>query len=323
MAFGTLIVGLGQIGMGYDLHLDPQTYVYSHARAFSQHPRFRLAAGVDPNPGNRRQFEQTYQTPAYVDLETALHACQPDVAVLALPTPLHRETLHHLLALSAPKAILCEKPLAYGLDESRQMTSACEARDTQLFVNYMRRSDPGALEIKRRLETGEIAGPIKGVVWYSKGLLHNGSHFFNLAEYWLGPVRSTRMIDCGRDWDGHDPEPDIQVKFERGTLTFLAAREEAFSHYTMEIVAANGRLRYEHGGRLIGWQPAMPSPTFKGYAGLSADSERIDSGMNRYQWHVAEQLTAALEQRPFHLCTGAQALTTLETLHAIIATRDS
>ena len=47
MSFSVLIVGLGQIGMGYDLHHDVNNQIYTHARAFSQHPDFYLIGAVD------------------------------------------------------------------------------------------------------------------------------------------------------------------------------------------------------------------------------------------------------------------------------------
>ena len=37
--------------------------------------------------------------------------------------------------------------------------------------------------------------PIKGVCWYSKGLLNNGSHFINLLEFWLGDYVSNKRLN--------------------------------------------------------------------------------------------------------------------------------
>lgn len=72
MSIGVLIVGLGQIGMGYDFELDPKDYVYSHARAFSLHPEFHLVGGVDPDEKQRHGFVIGYRSAAFVDVETAL-----------------------------------------------------------------------------------------------------------------------------------------------------------------------------------------------------------------------------------------------------------
>ena len=55
--YSALIVGLGQIGMGYDLSLAPDQFVYSHARALSLNPEFKLVGGVDPDRAKRRDFQ--------------------------------------------------------------------------------------------------------------------------------------------------------------------------------------------------------------------------------------------------------------------------
>lgn len=319
MTLKALVVGLGQIGMGYDSKLDPQTYALTHARAFQQHPRFSLVGGVDAGLSRCRLFEEHYGCPAYTDLKQTLQITRPDVIAIATPTPLHGATLRTILDFSEPVAILCEKPLSYDLAEARLMVEECLARKCGLYVNYLRRSDPGVVEVKRRLKEAEIGSPVKGVVWYSKGLFHNGSHFFNLLQFWLGEMRDFKVIASGRLWDGMDPEPDVQVVFEHGTITFLAAREEDYSHYTVELVAPNGRLRVEQGGEKIIWQPAVRDMIADGYTVLSQAEERIETGMMRSQWNVVDQLAASLDKSSAQICSGAEALKTLESLEKIRA----
>jgi predicted dehydrogenase len=321
MNLGVLLVGLGRIGMGYDLPLAGGDRVCSHARAFTLHPAFRLVGGVDPDSKNRRIFEQTYAGPSFASLAAALGDCQPDVIVIAGPTEAHGVILREALGSSQLRAVLCEKPISYDLAEARAMVRECEEQNVRLFVNYMRRSDPAAIEIKRRLDLGEIQTPVKGVAWYSKGFLHNGSHFFNLLEYWLGSMEGAAVLDAGRLWDNRDPEPDVRVVFSRGTVVFLAAREEAFSHYTVELVAPNGRLRYDRGGEEVSWQSAGADPDFQDYFVLSGAPEMIASGMDRYQWNVADQMALALAGRGHSLCSGQEALATLEGMHTIIQPR--
>ena len=314
-----LIVGLGQIGMGYDLELSPDAFALTHARAFGTHPAFRLAGGVDPLSQRCELFEKHYACHAGTDLAAALVETSPDVVIIASPTSQHGAVLHAVLEQSKPRLILCEKPLSFDIDEARSMVAACKAHDCLLYVNYMRRSEPGAIEVKRRLVGGLIDTPIKGVAWYSKGLFNNGSHFFNLLELWLGCMTGFKIIEPGRTWDGIDPEPDVQVTFEQGTVCFLAARDEYFSHHEIDLVAPNGRLRYEQGGGRIVWQAARVDPTFEGYTVLSSAGELIESEGIRSQWHVVNQLAACLAGRPANVCCGAVALQTLESLTAITA----
>lgn len=312
-----LLVGLGQIGLGYDLHLGDDV-VYSHARAFSRHADFALTAGVDGDAGRRAQFTGAYGAPAYATLAEALDA-QPaiDVLVIAVPTAGHGPVLRAVLARCTPRAVLCEKPLADDIGEARAMAALCAERGVALYVNYIRRSDSAVIDVAQRIADGAIAGPLKGVCWYSKGFRHNGSHFFNLLEYWLGPMRDFSVLAPGRLWQDHDPEPDLRVQFERGSVVFMAAREEAFSHYTIELLAANGRLRYEQGGQQVAWQPAVAG-ALAGYTVLATQAEMLESGMRCYQLHVTQQLAAALRGAPHVLCSGAEALATLEHMQPII-----
>ena len=316
-----MIIGLGQISMGYDLALNSAKAVYTHARAFSMHPEFKLVGAVDPVTTQRDIFVQHYGQPAYPDIASVLREKTASVVVIASPTAQHSMALKEVLSHSTPKVILCEKPLSYNLAEAREMVEVCDSAGVKLFVNYMRRADPGAIDIKKRIKTGQIAAPIKGVAWYSKGFLHNGSHFFNLLEFWIGSFVRAKILDAGRLWDNKDPEPDVQVEFERGKVLFIAAWEEAFSHNTIELLSPSGRLRYEQGGESITWQSTHADPNIAGYEILQNTPEMIANGMNRYQLHVADQLVNAIEDKPHTLCTGGQALATLEAMHQIINQR--
>ena len=311
MSLGVVIVGLGQIGMGYDLGLDAKQYIYSHARAFSLHPSFYLVAAVDPDSKQRDIFSQTFHAPAYATVEAALTSHQPQLVVISTPTPLHKETLQAVLLHARPVAVLCEKPLSYSVTDGQWMVDACADAGVRLYVNYMRRSAPGFIEIKKRLDSGEIKTPVKGVVWYSKGFLHNGSHFVNLMEYWLGAMQSSTLINKGRSWSQTDAEPDVSIKFEKGEVVFLAAWEEKFSHYTVELLSPSGRLICANGGEIIEWQPVQTDGSST-HPSLSCSPVVIESGMARYQWHVADQLAHSLMGTVAEICSGKQAFDTLK-----------
>jgi len=316
--FATLLVGLGQIGLGYDFDLDPDRYCYTHACAFSNHERFSLVAGVDPDAESRARFRARYHVPAYECVADVPADTDPDVVAVASPTAVHGQVVEEVLRRFTPRVILCEKPLAYELSAAEHLVLACEARGVALFVNFFRRADPAVIEVARRIRTGEIAGPIKGTAWYSKGFLHNGSHFVDLLEYWLGAMVAARGIDAGRARGAHDAEPDVRLEFDRGAIVFLAAREEDYSHYTVELVASNGRLRYDRGGESVQWQPVVHHPRLSSYMVLGDKPEFLRSGTDRYQWHVLSQLAEAMDGKAHHLCPGRQALDTQRRMNAVL-----
>ncbi len=314
MKYRVLLIGLGQVGMGYDFDVTDPGVVFSHAKAFASHSDFELLGGVDPDPGARARFNERYGCFASSDLVESLNHICPDVVVVASPTEYHAEAVHLSLLHAKPKFILCEKPLAYSLEEAEAMIAACRRANCLLHVNYPRRVERGALEIKRRLEDGSIAKPIKGVLWYTKGLLHNGSHLSNLLEFWLGPIESFKIINSGRALADKDIEPDIQVKFVSGEVIFLAANEEHFSHHEIQLVAPNGCLRYEQGGAKILWQATTSDPSFSDYTVLILPGENIATEGLRLQWHVADNVSACLRGESSTLCSADAALQTLEAL---------
>jgi len=313
-----LVIGLGQIGMGYDLHLDPLKIITSHARAISLHSDFELAGAVDSSSVQRTIFETHYVRPAFDNIYSAMQQLSPSVVIISSPTDTHLMVLDQVLSQNKPKVILCEKPLAYNVVDALKMVQSCDRFGVDLFVNYIRRADPGAIEIKRRLDTDEISVPIKGVVWYTKGFLNNASHFLNLLEFWLGEVVGFNVINTGRLWDNLDPEPDVEVKFERGAVTFLSAWEEAFSISTLELVSKSGRLRYEQSGSSIEWHSVEQDLNFSGYKILGSNPEIILNRMDQYQWNMLQQLSYSLAGKAHTLCTGRQALNTLEAIHKIL-----
>ena len=81
---------------------------------------------------------------------------------------------------------------------ARKMIEMCNKNNVKLFVNYIRRSEPSVIQIKKMIEDRIIEAPVRAVAWYSKGLLNNGSHMLNLLEYWLGDVTGFAVIDPNR-----------------------------------------------------------------------------------------------------------------------------
>ncbi len=316
MSFKVAIIGLGQIGLLSDMALAPEEHVYTHARAFSQHPGFDLVAAVDGDPERRRQFEETYNVKAFDHIGEELGRLSPDVVAIAVPTSAHVAVLRQVLQVSSPRVILCEKPLSYDIEEARSIVSMCGQAGAALYVNYVRRADLAVRRIKSLIESGDISLPLKGVAWYSKGLFNNGSHFIDLLEHWLGPAQSFLITGQGPEWTV-DPEPDVQLQFEGGQIQFLAAKEKDYSYYMIELISGRGRLRYDLGGEYVTWQAAVPSTTAAGYTVLETIPEVFGNDLAHIQWHVADQLNEAMHQRSTSICTGNEALNTIEFLNSI------
>lgn len=317
MAKKVLIIGLGQIGLGYDASLDSKKYILTHSRACFVHPDFELLGGVDANQENRDKFQSLYHRNTYKNVVDAFAQEKPNLVIIATPTETHLEILHQIISLHIPEAILCEKPLAYSLDDANKIVGICIEKKIQLYVNYHRRSDPGVKQVGELFGTMDSIETFKGVCWYSKGIYNNGSHFIDLLTFWFGKIERFEIIEKGRIWKNIDPEPDVVFHFLKGSVVFLAAKEENFSHYTVEIVNPNGRLRYDTGGKEINWQSKVSDPVIPGYTVLDSKVEKINNQMNFAQYNVLEQVRLGMDNKQASVCSGVEALNLLNTLNEL------
>lgn len=315
MPHSCLIIGLGQIGFEYDLH--DENGILTHSKAFHLHPDFEIIGAVEHNANKRLLFAEIYQRPTFETINLALTNLRPDLIIISVPTHLHVQILSEVLDLCTPKLVLCEKPLSFNLEESKEIVETCKLRGVDLIVNYIRRSDPAVIEIKKRIESGSIKSPLKAHVWYSKGLFNNCSHFINLIQYWFGNFETGKIISQGRKLPSGDTEPDLYMKFEKGSATFSSCWEESFSHYTIEILSQSGRLFYDKGGEAVYWAQVQSNAKQKTVS-LSDEKITISNAMSIYQWNVVEQLALHLNGKKSNLCTGIDALETLNVIHKTI-----
>ena len=97
----------------------------------------------------------------------------------------------------------------------------------------------------------------------------------------------------------------------------MSAWEEFYSHFTIELICATGRLYWSQHN--LEWIKVVDSNNFKGYRFLTDKSEKIFSGTEKYQMHVAEELYLAMSGHVSSISTGEQALETLHTIDSILS----
>lgn len=309
------VVGLGSIGQLYDYDNMDGTRVLTHANGFFRHAQFELVAGVDPSEKNRAMFQKKFLRSAYSSVAELYEHCSPDVVSIAVPTHLHHQVFCEIVSRK-PKAILCEKPVAATLDEGRQMQKLANQYGVTVLINYIRRFEPGVLDIKRRIQAGEIGAVYKGVMWYSKGILNNGSHFIDLLIYLLGSVGHIAVLDPGDTFEG-DPEPDVQIVFGQTCVYFLSGRERCFSVKELELIGTKGSLKYLRGGELFEFRHAGVNPLFPGYNAVLQDADIKRTELTQYQTHVLDDLAAAVTSKRLPLSNMNSALETLSVIERI------
>lgn len=325
-----LLVGLGQIGCGYDADLpfsldQPRSSAktLTHSRALACHPGFALEAGVDPSPDARQRFSRLYGAPAYSDLASwraAFKDVSPDLVVIAVAPELQPSLVQQLLQLTEPQVLLLEKPLACDPGQVRALQDACESHpQMHVAVNYIRQWLPTVQAWRKRLQDRELGQLLYGQLTYGKGLLSNGSHFVNLAAAWLGPLTLGRVIDWGMPYLGFDREASVELQAAHHRLAPLQVRSVGFAGLRageLDLWFEGGRLCWLNHGHTIAFWPRREPALGDSHAPLSADPELYPTGLEHYQLEVVDALHRHLQDpcaSPL-ICDFSDALRTFESI---------
>ncbi len=230
-----------QVGRFFDLDLSP---------------RMRAICGRD-EAGVRDAADslgwESYET----DYHSLLERDDIDLVDVATPGNTHREMA--IAALEAGKHVLCEKPLANTLEESREMLEASRRAGTVNMVCFNYRRAPAVQLAKKLIDEGRlgeirhwraaylqdfILDPELPLIWRfrrevagSGALGDIGAHIIDLAHFLVGPIAevvgTTETFIKERPLEEGDGTGEVTVddaaaflaRFENGAMgTFEATR---------------------------------------------------------------------------------------------------
>ncbi len=148
-----MIIRVGLIGAG--------VMGSEHARILSATVSgVELTAVSDPDAGRVAKIFETCKTArAFADPLELIRDRAVDAVLVASPDQTHGAIV--LAGLDIGKPVLCEKPLATSIEECLRVIEKERALSRRLVtVGYMRRFDPGYVEMKRQLDGGELGAAL-------------------------------------------------------------------------------------------------------------------------------------------------------------------
>ncbi|HYF48980.1 MAG TPA: Gfo/Idh/MocA family oxidoreductase [Planctomycetota bacterium] len=105
--------------------------------------------------------------------------------------------LHAQMAIDAakhkPKAIFCEKPMAYNFGDCKRMHQVCVENGTQLCFNHQRRYGKPFRIARKLIEEGAI-GKLQRVEFCCGDIYDYGTHSFDLSGYLAGDINAKWVI---------------------------------------------------------------------------------------------------------------------------------
>lgn len=277
MTLNVLVIGLGNIGMLYDYQKDNVTW--THVKAIKSDDRFNLVGGIDVDECNREIFSELTGRPVFQSIEMAVDSINTEIhiIVVACPTEFHLELYRKIKRVCNQigcKMVLMEKPIAFNSDELNTFEQAA-VTGPKIMVNLFRLYQN---QLNTCLQRMAQQGDCDIHIIYSKGLVHNGIHFYSLLlKHFKG--------DSQFDYSSSKLDSSIKMKLNGATVTFSPAKGE-LDNNSMTVYSSVGTLYYLNGGRNSFYTAADHSITvFDEYE------------FNHYQCNVYERLYSLITRK--------------------------
>lgn len=312
MTLRAAVIGCGKIGSGFADDPMLQDDVYTHAEAYARSPATELAAVCDWDGAVAARCAERWGLKAsFGEVSEMLREAQPDVVSICTPDDTHFAIAQTVIEQGGSvRALLCEKPLAISLEQGEELLGLASKAGKLVAVAHVRRYAANMRALREFLGQGSIGGVRAVSGWFTKGTLHNGSHWFDLLRMLAGEVEWVEAADQLGE-SGPDPTLDVTLGLRSGAVaTLRGADAGSYSLFEMDLLTERGRVSITESGHKIRLFRAAPSSRYSGYRELA--EELLDFGDQRnLMLHAVEDLADALATGRPPLCTGEDGLAAL------------
>jgi predicted dehydrogenase len=307
------VIGCGKIGSEFAADPLMKGDVFTHAEAYTRCRNTELVAVCDRDPSRLSRCGELWNiTARYTRVVALIETEKPDIVSVCTPDDTHYEVVRQFLTgVNVPRGVLCEKPLASTPEQARELVELARKKGVVLAVAYMRRFADNMRALKAFLSEGKL-GVIQGVSgWYTKGTLHNGSHWFDLLRFLVGEVKWVIGIDTLKE-AGKDPTLDVLLGMANGALASL--RAVSAQHYTIfeaDILGSLGRVQLVDSCFRIDLSLTVSSPRYSGYIELAPAPSDYGDRKN-LMLRAVEDLAHCVRTGDLPACSGEDGMAALQ-----------
>ncbi len=220
MVRGTMkaaVIGVGAIGR-------------NHARLYNEIEGVELVAVADNDPAAAARVGGQLHTKSYGDYREMLKQEQIDVISVSVPTMLHHQVA--LDCIAAGVNVLVEKPIAATVAEGEAMIAAAAKAGVKFTVGHIERFNPAIIELKRRLDAGEIGrvfqvharrlGPFPARIRDVGVVIDLAIHDVDIMRYLVGSEVSRVYAETAQNLNtAHEDLLSGLLRFSNGTIGVL------------------------------------------------------------------------------------------------------
>lgn len=126
----------------------------NHARVYAHYEKTQLIAVADSNKEQAEKVAKKFNAKAYTDYKEMLEKEQLDAVSIAVPTGLHKDTAIYVLGKGIN--VLLEKPIAPTEEEAKEIIKCAKKNNAKLMIGHIERFNQAIIELKKRLEQGDL-----------------------------------------------------------------------------------------------------------------------------------------------------------------------
>ena len=305
----------------------------THARAAIA-AGLRIAGVYGDNRDKARQLADRYGAAAFDHAGRAAGApAARRSSMIGSPSGCHAD--HAIAAARAGRHVLVEKPLDISTARIDELIAEVARAGVTLGVFFQDRLKPDVVEMKRRIDAGEIGTPLLAtgeVKWFRPrdyyassrwrgtwaldgggALMNQGIHTVDLLLHLLGPVAAVSGVTATRfhDIEAEDTATALVefVSGAQGTIDVTTAAPPG-SPRRLRIAGTTGSLTLE-GDRLIDSAGASPVPQAPENA-----ASPVVSDVSHHQ-RIIEDFVDAIRNRRAPVCDGREGRRSVEVIEAI------
>jgi UDP-N-acetyl-2-amino-2-deoxyglucuronate dehydrogenase len=317
----------------------------THAKAIAALPAARLVAVTDVVPERARAFAESYGCQVEPDLDALLARGDVDVVSVCVPSGLHAEV--GVQAAAAGKHLVVEKPIDVTLAAADRLIHAARAAGVVMTVISQHRFDPGLVELRRLLDSGDLGRLVFGEAstkWYRTqgyydsaawrgtceldggALMNQGIHYVDLLRWSMGPLAEVTAL-CSTQTHQMEAE-DVALatlRFSSGAVGTIIASTAIFPGFAqrLEISGTDGTVVIENGEIVHrAFSSELPEPGDRGSqvgTGAIGQAEAANAAALGVASHAAQiaDLIAAIDEGRQPLVTAESGRDALEVVCAV------
>lgn len=201
----------------------------AQAKIAASEPGVELAAVSDVNLQSAEEVAAEHHVPVAVDDHRKLLELGLDGVLVVTPTFTHKDIC--LDAAHAGVNIFCEKPMATSVADCQEMIAAAQTAKVQLMIGFVMRFYPAYVEMKRRIDAGDIGDvrltwtvrmggrPPAGIGEWRReaskvgGLYSSAIHQMDLLLWMGGPVEMVEGLCNWGTFSDTDTEDSIIISW--------------------------------------------------------------------------------------------------------------